>query len=133
MNLSLPKRLTTRINKHFSTRINKRLTTRILQKWFIYRYNMIEFLSLRFDRSHTLCSLCQTDCFQNTFFLKECGHSFCMNCVSVYFDGIKKEPSIGCPSCISREQVASVSKEGLLHTVPHEPQPCHREEASLLR
>lgn len=94
---------------------------------------MIEFISFRYDYSHTRCSVCLDDCFHHTFFLKECGHSFCMKCVKVYFDGIKKDINMGCPCCISISPSIAPLKEEAPDTRPHAQPPCHTEEASLLR
>lgn len=94
---------------------------------------MSRFISLRYDTSHTHCSICQTDCFHNTFYLKECSHSYCMKCVSLYFDGLKKDISFDCPACINILPKVLVSKEVLVHRLPHELRQGHKAEASLLR
>jgi hypothetical protein len=89
---------------------------------------MIEYISLRYDNDHTHCTLCDIDCFHKTFFLKECGHSFCMKCVSVYFDRIKTDTNAICPACISITPITPLLKEALDHRESHEPPQGRTEE-----
>lgn len=98
----------------------------------------MNYISFRYDICHTHCSICLADCFQKTFFLKECEHSFCMKCVSFYFDKIKNEYKSSklsqsyCPSCISILPITPVLKEEVVHTLPREQLPSHTKEASPL-
>ena len=94
----------------------------------------MKYISFRYNIYHTHCSVCLADCFQKTFFLKECGHSFCMKCVSVYFDSIKKDIESTCPSCIriSIPPIVLVLKEEGVHRLPHELPQGHTREVSPL-
>ena len=93
-------------------------------------------ISFRLDIFHTLCTLCHMDCYQKTFFSKNCGHSSCMNCISVYFDGLKKDITYLCPACnivsSSKHPITPASKEELSHRQPHGLPQGHTKEASLL-
>ena len=63
---------------------------------------MNRFISFKFSNNHALCSQCLVDCFQDTFFLKNCGHSYCKNCVHIYYDEISKNIASECIFCISK-------------------------------
>lgn len=92
---------------------------------------MNHFISFRYDICHTHCSVCVVDCFQTNFFLKECGHAYCMKCVNLYYDEIKKDISANCIVCISSKPKGSASKEEDRCKGPHELPPDHTKEASL--
>ncbi len=46
---------------------------------------MDELTLLKLDICDTRCSMCGISCYKKTFFIRECGHSFCIDCVHVWF------------------------------------------------
>jgi len=137
------RRICYRVSYHLRYHLSYHLRYRVSYhvSYLIYTLYMSRFISLRYDIHHTLCSLCCIDCFQKTFYLKECGHAYCMKCVSVYFDGLSKnitsecssECSSECTVCINRFPTDVASKEVPRRTLPHELRQGHTEEVSLLR
>lgn len=91
---------------------------------------MKRFTMFKLDICHTCCSMCRIDCFEQTFFIRDCGHSFCMICISHYYDALKKDPNSDCLLCINMPTVVPLLTEDYLCTTPHEPPPNHTKEAS---
>lgn len=46
---------------------------------------MDELTLLKFDICETHCSMCGISFYKKILFLRECGHSFCIDCVHVVF------------------------------------------------